>query len=315
MAPQHSAVGPAPASVAPRTAAPEWKIDYLSPAGEPSLVAPDSVQWRVYRNPIAIGIGGVAAVLLEFADPRIRSGVWDYSVFKVDPIGRSRRTGVAAMVGVYGPASVARKVIGGVNRMHARVRGETPGGQSYFALDPVLLDWVFATALFGFSEAYHQFVRPLSQAERASFYGDGATVGTLYGVRNCVASPADFDAMLAALLPSFEPHRINVEFLNIICSGEASPSVPRFLHRALARGAVSILPRIVRDRLELGREWDLTGLDRLALKMAGRLADRYRDRNSPAWQGAVRQGLPGDFSWRAPAEQQALLALRRTAPL
>ena len=314
MALQETAAGATPAGATARTAAPEWKIDYLSPAGEASLVPPDSVQWRVYRNPIAIGIGGVAAVLLEFADPRIRSGVWDHSVFKVDPIGRSRRTGVAAMVGVYGPASVARKVIGGVNRMHGKVRGETPGGQAYFALDPVLLDWVFATALFGFSEAYHQFVRPLSPDERTEFYRDGAIVGTLYGVRNCVGSPADFDAMLGTLLPNFEPHPINTEFLNIICSGEASPSVPRFLHRALARAAVSILPPVVRARLALGSEWDLTVLDRLALKTAGRLADLYRDRTSPAWQGAIRQGLPGDFSWRPPAEQRELFAARQAAP-
>lgn len=51
-------------------------IDFSSPVGEAALLAPDSVQWRVYKNPIALGIGGIAAVLLEFAEPRIRSGVW-----------------------------------------------------------------------------------------------------------------------------------------------------------------------------------------------------------------------------------------------
>ncbi|HKX89712.1 MAG TPA: oxygenase MpaB family protein, partial [Sphingopyxis sp.] len=67
-------------------------IDFAAPLGEPALLAPDSVQWRVYKNPIALGIGGIAAVLLEFAEPRIRSGVWDHSTYKADPIGRSRRT-------------------------------------------------------------------------------------------------------------------------------------------------------------------------------------------------------------------------------
>ena len=69
-------------------------IDFSSPVGEAALLAPDSVQWRVYKNPIALGIGGIAAVLLEFAEPRIRSGVWDHSTYKADPIGRSRRTGL-----------------------------------------------------------------------------------------------------------------------------------------------------------------------------------------------------------------------------
>ena len=32
-------------------------IDFAAPLGEPALLAPDSVQWRVYKNPIALGIG------------------------------------------------------------------------------------------------------------------------------------------------------------------------------------------------------------------------------------------------------------------
>lgn len=295
------------APAAKPAAAREWKVDYLSPAGEPSLVPPDSVQWRVYRNPIVMGIGGVAAVLLEFADPRIRSGVWDHSVYKVDPIGRSRRTGIAAMVGVYGPASVARKVISGVTKMHARVSGETPNGQSYRALDPVLLDWVYATALFGFFKAYHLFVRPLSPEDQVRFFREGKPVGELYGVTHGVGSEAEFVAMMEGLLPGFEPHPINLEFLNIIESGRSAPSVPRFLHRAMARGAVAILPPVVRKKLELGAEWDLTALDRLALTSAGRLADLWRDRDSPAWQAALRHGLPGDFAWRSPSMQRSLL--------
>lgn len=293
-----------------RQAAKEWVIDYRNPAGEAALLAPDSVQWRVFRNPIAMGVGGVAAVLLEFADARIRSGVWDHSVYPVDPIGRSRRTGVAAMVGVYGPASMARKVIAGVTRMHAKVSGETPGGRPYQALDPVLLNWVHATAAFGFMKAYDAFVRPLPAADQQRFFAEGKAVGELYGVTRSAGSEAEFLEMMEELLPDFEPHPINLEFLGIIASGKAAPTVPRFLHRALARGAVSILPRIVRERLELGREWDLTTLDRLALKLAGRLADRHRDRTSPAWQAAERLGLPGEFSWLPPARQTELLAAR-----
>ncbi|HQP21523.1 MAG TPA: oxygenase MpaB family protein, partial [Phenylobacterium sp.] len=127
-----------------------WTLDYANPAGAPAFLGPDSVHWRIYKNPIALAVGGVAAVLLEFADARIRSGVWDHSTYKVDPIGRSKRTGVAAMVGVYGPQAAARRVIQGVTNMHARVNGETPKGEAYKALDPELLDWVSATAAYGF---------------------------------------------------------------------------------------------------------------------------------------------------------------------
>lgn len=273
-------------------------IDFSRPKGEEAYLAPDSIQWKVFKNPIALGVGGVAAVLLEFADARIRSGVWDHSIYKVDPIGRSQRTGMAAMVGVYGPKSVARQVIGGVNRMHTKVVGKTPAGEDYRALDPELLNWVSATAQYGFVTAYDRFVRRLSAAEKDRFWTEGSAVAELYGVTEIPRSEADFMEMMARLLPRFEPHPINREFLGIIESGRAAPSVPRFLHRALARAAVSILPPVVRSRLELGREFDLSARDRLLVKLMGRLAERVKDRNSPAWQAAERLGLPGDVAWR-----------------
>ncbi|ONF95409.1 oxygenase MpaB family protein [Sphingomonas jeddahensis] len=284
-----------------------YQIDYLRPIGEASLVPPTSPQWRVFKNPVAIAIGGVAAVLLEFADARIRSGVWDHSTYKVDPIGRSKRTGIAAMAGVFGPASAARRIIGGVNRMHRKVVGETPRGEAYRALDPELLDWVSATAGYGFLEAYHRFVRPMSPAERTAYYRDSEAVTRLYGVEHPLTSDGDFFAMLDRLSPRFEAHPINREFLDIIQSGKAAPAVPKFLHRALARAAVSLLPDAVRQRLELGAEFDLSAADRLMLRIAGRLADTVRDRNSPACQAARRLGLPGDFAWRSPAAQARLL--------
>ncbi|MBX3481647.1 MAG: DUF2236 domain-containing protein [Caulobacter sp.] len=284
-----------------------WKIDYANPPGEAALVHPGSVAWRVYKNQVALGIGGVAAVLLEFADARIRSGVWDHSTYKADPIGRSRRTGIAAMVGVYGPARAARRVIQGVSNMHAQVGGKTPGGEAYQALDTELLDWVAATAGYGFLTAYDRFVTPLSEAEKTRFYQEGAAVGRLYGVRTPLRSSADFHAMMEKLAPRFEAHPIVDEFLAIITSGQAAPNVPKFLHRALARASVSLLPPVVRSALKLGREWDLSLADTLALKLAGRLADKVAPPDAPHRQACLRLGLPADFLYRKPEVQARLL--------
>ena len=293
-----------------------WKIDYSQPAGEPAYLDPGSVHWRVYKNPIALAIGGVAAVLLEFADARIRSGVWDHSTYKADPIGRSKRTGVAAMVGVYGPQSAARRVIQGVTNMHARVVGETPKGEAYKALDVELLDWVSATAAYGFLNAYDRFVSPVSEADKSRFYAEGAPIARLYGVQYSPKSTADFLGMMDRLVDRFEPHPIVEEFLAIIQSGQAAPNMPRALHRALARASVSLLPPIVREKLKLGRAYDLTFFDRLALKAVGKLADRVPTKNSPPAQACRRLGLPEDFLYRGQAAQTRLLAeWRSTAPV
>ena len=52
-------------------------IDFLRPAGEAALVSPDSVSWRVFKNPLSLFIGGVTAVIMELAEPRVRTGIWE----------------------------------------------------------------------------------------------------------------------------------------------------------------------------------------------------------------------------------------------
>jgi len=291
-----------------------WKVDFTVPPGEPALVAPDSVAWRVLKNPISVAIGGIAAVLLEFADPRIRTGVWEHSVFPSDPIGRARRTGTAAAIGYFGPASAARQVIGRVTAMHARVSGTTPGGRPYRALDPELLDWVAATAAYGFLVAYDRFAAPVSEVEAARYFGDAVEVGRLYGVENRLSSLDDFDAMLTKLEPGFEPHPINREFLEIIRSGKAAHRATRGLQRLIAHAAVDILPPRVRTRLELGPEYDLGPVGRRVLRSLAGLAETIPNTRSPAAQACERLGLPRTFLWKSEREQRRLLQTLRASP-
>ncbi|MFZ4069824.1 MAG: oxygenase MpaB family protein [Caulobacterales bacterium] len=286
-----------------------WAIDFANPPGAPAFSGPDSVQWRVFKNPIALGVGGVAAVLLEFADARIRSGVWDHSSFKVDPIGRSTRTGMAAMIGCYGPREAARRVIQGVTNMHARVAGETPAGETYKALDPELLDWVSATAGYGFLTAYDRFVSPLSAADKLRYYAEGQEVAQLYGVVTPLRSDADFFAMLARLQPRFEPHPILTEFLGIIQARKSLPGAPGPLRRALAKAAVSLLPADLRVTLALDSPaFSLSAFEHAALRTLGAIAERTPVPTSPPVEACKRLGLPGDFLFRSQATQAKLLA-------
>ena len=82
--------------------------DFSRPFGEPALVPADSVSWRVFKNPLSLFIGGVAAVIMELAEPRVRTGVWEHTTFRLDPVRRLRRTGLAAMITVYSARSKAR---------------------------------------------------------------------------------------------------------------------------------------------------------------------------------------------------------------
>lgn len=283
------------------------KVDFLSPPAAPAYYAPDSMHWQVFKNPVALGIGGVCAVLLEFAEPRIRSGVWDHSTFRVDPIGRSERTGLVAMASVYGPRQTTEKIIAGVTRMHQRVVGETPAGQPYHAMDPELLNWVAATAGYGFLKAYCRFVRPLTPGEQSRYWQEGEGLGPLWGVTQAPKSEAEFLQMMNALAPNFEPHPINQEFLEIVRTTTAAEGVPPFVRRAVTRAAVALLPPLVRERLALGKEYDLSLLDTLALKAIGALAERRFDPASPPAHASERLGLPANFLWQSSRERQRLL--------
>jgi uncharacterized protein (DUF2236 family) len=126
------------------------QINYLEPPGDPGVFGPGSVTWRVLSNPASVFIGGVTAVLLELAEPRVRSAVWDHTDFRGDPVGRIDRTGLAAMVFTYGCRRDAEATASRVRRLHERVKGITPDGQQYRADDPELLTWVYVTAGYGF---------------------------------------------------------------------------------------------------------------------------------------------------------------------
>lgn len=230
---------------------PGLAFDFSQPPGEPALAPPDGVAWRVFANPVALFVGGVAAVLLELAEPSVRSGVWNQGGFQSDPGMRLRRTGFAAMMTVYGPRSAAEKLIAHVVRVHGRVRGSTPDGLPYDANDPRLLDWVQATAVFGFSEAYHRYVRPLSPVEKDAAFAESQPAARLYGATGVPHSWAAWEALLARTAPSLEGSRILSDFLRIMDTAPLVPAPMRPLQRLLVRAAVEIVPAPVRSLPQL----------------------------------------------------------------
>ena len=226
-------------------------FDFSQPAGEPALAPPDGIAWQVFANPISLFVGGVTAVLLELAEPSVRSGVWDHSSFARDPGMRLRRTGFAAMMTVYGPRSATEQLIARVVRMHGRVEGTTPDGVPYRANDPRLLDWVQATATFGFTEAYHRYVRTLSPAERDAGFAEAEPSARLYGATGAPRSRAAWEALLAATAPGLEGSAILADFLRIMAGAPILPAPMRPLQRLLVRAAVEITPEPVRSLPQL----------------------------------------------------------------
>jgi uncharacterized protein (DUF2236 family) len=230
---------------------PGMAFDFSQPVGEPALTPADGISWQVFANPVVLFVGGVASVLLELAEPSVRSGVWDHGGFRDDPVARLRRTGFAAMMTVYGPRSAAEKLIARVVRMHGRVEGATPDGLPYRANDPRLLDWVHATAVFGFTEAYHHYLRPLSAFDRDAAFLEGLPSARLYGATGAAHSWAAWEAMLRAAAPGLEGSSILADFMRIVAGAAIVPAPMRPLQRLLVRAAVHITPEPVRSLPQL----------------------------------------------------------------
>lgn len=261
--------------------------NFREPAGEPAMLPPDSVSWRVFRNPVTMYIGGIAAVLLELGEPRVRHGVWDHTSFKRDPATRMRRTGLAAMITVYGARSAFEALAARVRRMHARVRGETDDGRVYAANDPELLLWVQATASWAFLEAYRRYAAPLEQAERDRFYAEAKPGGALYGVEAPPANEAEMQALMVRMRPQLEPSPVLDELIAILRTAPILPRAFRPVQKLGVRAAIDLLPPAMRRQLgltghRLGRR------ERMLLRLLAKGAARFELPSSPARQAAAR---------------------------
>ena len=274
-------------------------VDILHPTGEPALAAPDSITWRIFKNPVALFAGGIAAVILELAEPRVRTGVWEHTTFRKDPVARMKRTGMAAMVTTYAARSVAERMIAGVGRMHARIGGVTPGGLAYAASDPDLLDWVQLTASYGFLEAYCAYAAPLSGAQRNRYYAEAGPGARLYGVASPADSSADVETRFAAMLPQLERSAIVHDFLRIVSRAPILPPPLRPVQTLLIRAGVDLVPAPILDLLDIGERWRLRSWEKRLVHLAGASSDRIAIPGSPPVEACRRLGLPSHYLHRS----------------
>lgn len=293
----HDAVSPRPSFLdslySSRLAPPRdlARFDFNEPKGDPGFFGPGSVTWVVFANPVPMAVGGIAATILELAEPRVRAGVWNHSSFRKDPLTRVQRTGIAALVTAYGGRAQAEQLTARVRKMHDKVRGIADNGEPYWGNDPELLRWVHVTAAWGFLQAYRRYVNPsLSREDQDRYYAEALPGAHLYGMQpsDVPTSRAATEACFAEMEPRLEPSAVLDEFLQMV------REVPFLLpttgaQQVIVDAAIDLLPS--RMRTKLGLESGMIGssvrtatLRGLAQVMAWGL------RASPAHQACARVG-------------------------
>ncbi|GAC1338885.1 MAG: oxygenase MpaB family protein [Candidatus Dormibacteria bacterium] len=154
------------------------------------LFGPDSVTWRVMREPALI-LGGGRALLMQAAHPLVAQGAIDHSTYATDPWGRFNRTMEWVTRVTFGTTAEAERATGIVNRLHGRVSGELPGdhatarmrpGRGYTATDPKLLLWVHLSFVDTMLVSHDALVGGLTEADRDDFVDEWRSVGRLLGI-------------------------------------------------------------------------------------------------------------------------------------
>jgi uncharacterized protein (DUF2236 family) len=155
-----------------------------------------SITRRVNRENILL-LGGGRALLMQLAHPKVAAGVDEHSDFRAHPIRRLRRTIRMTMAIVFGDRETALAAARGVNQAHAKVRGA-----GYYALDPDLLLWVYATLADTALVTYEAFVQPLLRHERDEFHEEFKLLGELLGIPHdrFPSTVRDFDAYLERMV-------------------------------------------------------------------------------------------------------------------
>jgi uncharacterized protein (DUF2236 family) len=276
-------------------------VDFATPVGEVALVPAKSVSWRIFKNPISLFIGGTAAVIMELAEPRVRSGIWDHSSFRKDPVHRLQRTGLATMITIYGARSKAEAMIARIARMHDGIVGTTPTGEVYCASDVELLNWVHATAGFGFARAYHRYVCPLNTIELDSLLKEGVPAAQLYGAQRVPTSQNELSAMLNSKRDRLEPSPIIFEFLSLMQRTHVFPYALRPIQHLLVKAAVETIPTWMREKLGLDKSQGLSTVQKILVQQLASAADKIMLQSSPPVQACTRLKMPPDYLYRLPA--------------
>ena len=160
-------------------------VDLASaPRKNDGYFGPDSISWRIYQNPVVIGMAGLLGSVLAMLDPVGAAGVGQHSNYMSDPLGRVRRSNAYFITVVFGDTDMAEKAGRDLFRRHSHVNGVVPStGESYRANHLDALKYTYLTGFPCLWDCYKTFSgdNPTEADERA-FWNEQVIVAELLGI-------------------------------------------------------------------------------------------------------------------------------------
>jgi uncharacterized protein (DUF2236 family) len=266
------------------------KVEGVSTGEDLGLFGPDSVSWRVHREPM-VGIGGLRSLYLQSLHPRAVAAVAQNSNYKQDPWGRLDRTGTYVATTIFGTTAQAERAGRRVRNIHARLSAVDPlTGESFRLDDDELLRWVHVTEVESFLTSVRRAGLRLTAAEADQYLTEQRRAAALVGldpdtVPGTVADVEDYYAEMQPRLAMTVDAADSAVFLTV-------PPLPWMLGLTPARGiylgvaalAVSLLPNWARKMYGLP---GLSATDQLATLNARALGSALKLLPERLWHRPV----------------------------
>lgn len=274
--------------------------------GAHPVLDPGSPAWRHGSDVRALLAAG-RALVLQVAHPTVAAGVRDHSTYRTDPWGRLERTLDSLYTLLYSPGAAAEGAR--LRTLHRRIRGLTPEGRRYHALEPEAYAWVHATIVETIAMSQAWGARPLRGERLDRYYAEMRGIGRLLGLRDRDLPPTwtGFVEYVDGVVRNrLEDSDVVQDVVDSIVRPARPPLLPvpdrlwalsrRPVGHLLRLGTVGLLPALLRERLHL--RW--TAADDLELRALGAalrtgdpvMPDRLRV-VGPAWlEARSRRGRP-----------------------
>ncbi|NKX54348.1 oxygenase MpaB family protein [Arthrobacter mobilis] len=230
---------------------PQWPRQFANGTDE-GYFGPGSAVWAVHGSMATI-VGGIRALLVQSLHPGALAGVYDFSAYREDVLGRLARTIRWIFTVTYGDTTAAREGCRRVLRLHERVHGWYTDANgvlcSYSANDPHLLRWVHLAFTDAFLSAELAYGRPIPGGPDA-YVAEWAVAAELMGVPDPPRSAAQLQRQLATYDGELAAGERVEEVVSLLKHPPLPPS-QRLGYRILFAAAVATLGPRYRQLLGL----------------------------------------------------------------
>jgi uncharacterized protein (DUF2236 family) len=258
----------------------------LDHPGDPGLLGPDSVSWRVIGDAAAF-VGGIRALVVQTAHPEVVAGVEEHSRYRDDPFGRLNRTSVYVTETTYGAMAEVEAAVAAVRTAHRPVRGRSERDRPYSAGQPEMAAWVHNVLTDSFLAAYQTYGPDrLTTAEADRFVAEQARIGALLDAAP-LPETADELSQWIAQNPALAGSAAQTHALSFL----RDPPLPfgvKLGYRLLFDAAVPTIQPAVRSLIDLQPTRGSEQVGRATVRSL-----RWALGSSPSWHLAlVRSGAP-----------------------